>query len=190
MYSNNKVRLIIRKTDTSIPFEVGVKQGDSVAPGLFLCLMMAFAEVIEQEWDKQGIRKIEFKWHTNSPHSTGRATSHPAKNFLHCTLFNIFYILYVDNNAFAFISRYDLGIGTRLVFKTFAKFGLQMHISSAEKVSKTKCVFFSTPGHWKPPTLPPSTTDPHLMPFTLQPTQESAEKKENTMTPCMMTYQK
>ena len=45
----NKVRLIIGKIDTSIPFEVGVKQGDSVAPVLFLFLMMAFAEVIEQE---------------------------------------------------------------------------------------------------------------------------------------------
>ena len=49
MYSNNKVRLIIGKIDTSIPFEVGLKQVDSVASVLFLFLMMAFAEVIEQE---------------------------------------------------------------------------------------------------------------------------------------------
>ena len=79
MYSNNKVRLIIGKIDTSIPFEVGVKQGDSVAPVLFLFLIMTFAEVIEQEWDKHRIKKIEFKRHTNSPHSAGRVTSHPAK---------------------------------------------------------------------------------------------------------------
>ena len=67
MYSRNKVRLIIGKIDTSIPFEVGVKQGDSVAPVLFLFLMMAFAEAIEQECNKNGIEKIEFKRHTNSP---------------------------------------------------------------------------------------------------------------------------
>ena len=79
MYSNNKVRLVIGKIDTSIPFEVGVKQVESVALVLFLFLMMAFAEVIEQEWDKHGIKKIEFKQHTNSPHSAGRVTSHPAK---------------------------------------------------------------------------------------------------------------
>lgn len=36
MYSNNKMMLIIGKIDTSIPFEVGVKQGDNVAPELFL----------------------------------------------------------------------------------------------------------------------------------------------------------
>ena len=44
MCINNKVRLIIGKIDTSIPFEVGVKQGDSVAPVLFLYLMMDFVE--------------------------------------------------------------------------------------------------------------------------------------------------
>ena len=81
MYSNNTVRLIIGKIDISIPFEVGVKQGDSVAPVLFLFLMMAFAETIEKEWDKHDIQRIEFKRHDNSPHSAGRLTSHPAKNF-------------------------------------------------------------------------------------------------------------
>ena len=58
MYSNNKVRLSIGKIDTSIPFEVGVKQGDSVAPMLSLFLMMAFAETVEAEWDKHNIQKI------------------------------------------------------------------------------------------------------------------------------------
>ena len=108
MYSNNKVRLIIGKFDTSIPFEVGVKQGDSVAPVLFLFLMMAFVEVIEQEWDKHGIKKIELKRHSNSPHSAGRITSHPAKNFSQGTLFDIFCMLYVNDGSFAFISRHDL----------------------------------------------------------------------------------
>ena len=41
MYMDNKVRLIIGETDISILFEVGVKQGDSVAPVIFLFIMMA-----------------------------------------------------------------------------------------------------------------------------------------------------
>ena len=61
MYRNNKLRLIIGKIDTSIPFEVGVKQGDSVAPMLSLFLMMALAETVEAEWDKHNTQKIEFK---------------------------------------------------------------------------------------------------------------------------------
>ena len=35
---------------------------------------MSFAEVIEQEWGGNGIEKIEFKRHTNSPHSAGRVS--------------------------------------------------------------------------------------------------------------------
>ena len=57
MYSNNKVVLIIGKIDTSIPFEVDVKQGDSVAPVLLLFFMMAFAETVEAEWDNHNTKK-------------------------------------------------------------------------------------------------------------------------------------
>ena len=42
MYKNSVVRLIIGKMDTPITFKVGVKQGDSMAPVLFLFLIMAF----------------------------------------------------------------------------------------------------------------------------------------------------
>ena len=44
MYTEKNVILIIGKIDISIPFEVVVKQGDSVAPVRLLFLMMAFAE--------------------------------------------------------------------------------------------------------------------------------------------------
>ena len=57
MYSNNKVRLIIGKIDTSTPFEVGVKKGDSISLVLSLFLMMAFVETVEAEWDKHNIQK-------------------------------------------------------------------------------------------------------------------------------------
>ena len=40
MYKNRIVRLKIGKDDTTIPFEVGVKQDDSMAPVLFLFLIM------------------------------------------------------------------------------------------------------------------------------------------------------
>ena len=40
IYTDNNVILIIGKIDISIPLEVGVKQGDSVAPLLFLFIMM------------------------------------------------------------------------------------------------------------------------------------------------------
>ena len=49
MYTEKNVRLIIGKIDISIPFEVVAKQEDSVAPVLFLFVIMAFAETIEKE---------------------------------------------------------------------------------------------------------------------------------------------
>ena len=44
------MRLILGKIDISIPFEVGVKKGDSVALVLFLFIMMTFLETLEEEW--------------------------------------------------------------------------------------------------------------------------------------------
>ena len=63
-------------------------------------------------------------------------------------------MLYVDDGAFAFETRRELEIGANLVFTHFARFGLQMHIGSSSKPSKTECVFFPAPGHFKLPTLP------------------------------------
>ena len=48
LYKNSVVRLIIGKFYTSIPFEVGVKQGYRISPIIFLFLIVAFAEKIEK----------------------------------------------------------------------------------------------------------------------------------------------
>ena len=52
MYKNSIVRLKIGKSVTTIPFKVGVKQGNSMAPILFLFLIMGFAETLGKEWEK------------------------------------------------------------------------------------------------------------------------------------------
>ena len=47
MYANIAVRLISGKFDASIGFTTGVKEGDSVAPILFLFLVVSFSEILE-----------------------------------------------------------------------------------------------------------------------------------------------
>ena len=47
MYDKIIVKLTIGKVDTSIDLKVGVKQGDSMDPVLFLFLMVAFAKTLE-----------------------------------------------------------------------------------------------------------------------------------------------
>ena len=45
---NSVVRLIIWNIETSIPFKVGVNQGEIMSPVLFLFLIMTFAETLEK----------------------------------------------------------------------------------------------------------------------------------------------
>ena len=141
MYTDNNMRLILGKIDLSIMFEVGVKQGNSVSPVLFLFIMMAFAETLEEEWVKNNLNKIKFRRKSNSPQSSGRVTSHPAKTFSHGTLFELFCMLYVDDGAFAFETRREMEIGANLIHKHFAWFGLEMNVGTKSKKSKTECVF-------------------------------------------------
>ena len=187
MYADRKVRLILGETCMSISFEVGVKQGDSVTPVLFPFIMMAFAETLEEEWVKNDLQMIKFKRQSNSPQSAGRITSHPRKSFSHGTLFKIFCMLYVDDISFALPTRRELEIGANLVYHHFARFGLQMHIGSDSKLSKTECLFFPAPGHFKLPALPSTDLPPKpssslmVVPKSKQESEETKQKRHNSL---------
>ena len=121
----------------------------------------------------------KFKRHSNSPRSSGRITSHPAKTFYHGTPFEIFYMLYVDYGAFAFETRKDTKTGSNPVFKHFNRFGLKMYTGSKSKTSKTECFFPPAPGHSKlltPTSTALPTDSSSYLPVTLK------KKKENSGT--------
>eukprot|EP00978_Attheya_sp_CCMP212_P005463 scaffold12240_cov77-Attheya_sp.AAC.1 len=60
-------------TSRSIPYAVGVKQGDDMAPILFLFLIQAFAERLEEEWEDAMIIDIPtFNYHENRAQLIGR----------------------------------------------------------------------------------------------------------------------
>ena len=80
-------------------------------------------------------------------------------------------MLYVNDGAFAFEASKDTEIGSNLIFQHLNCFGLQMHIVSKSKLSKTECVFSCAPGHFKPAALP--TYSSSSLPVTLK------KKKEN-----------
>ena len=61
------VKIIIGKIDASIDFKVGFIQGDSMSPVLFLLLMMAFYETLEDEWTALGLGKFQFAGKYNPP---------------------------------------------------------------------------------------------------------------------------
>ena len=98
-------------------------------------------------------------------------------------------MLYVDDGAFAFLTRRELEIGANLVYHHFARFGLQMHIGSDSKLSKTECVFFPAPGHFKLPALPSNALPPDpssSLPIVPKLKQDSEEKNGKDTIVCMM----
>ena len=65
-------------------------------------------------------------------------------------------MFYVDDGAFAFPFRKEIKLGSAVIFQQFAKFGLEMHVGSATKSSKTEAILFPAPGLFKLLPLPPS----------------------------------
>ena len=57
MYDNIKVQLIIGNIETATNLKVGVKKWNSMAPVLFMFLMTAFDETLEEECNATGLRK-------------------------------------------------------------------------------------------------------------------------------------
>ena len=142
MYKDSIVRLIIGKNDTSIPFNVGVKQGNSMVPVLFLFIIISFAETLEEEWIKNDLHQLQFRKHDNSPLSKGRISNHPKKSFSEGSLFELLCMLYVDDGTFAFKSRQKNEIGSTIIQLQFRRFRLKMHVGSNTKASKTEAVLF------------------------------------------------
>jgi hypothetical protein len=139
MYKDSTVIFKTGQETREIPYEIGVKQGDNMAPVLFIYLMNAFAETLSKKWT---FDKLEYKWFpkTKNGNRNGRLTGQSPK--AKGTLFDLFYFLYVDDGAMLFNNREDLEAGTTLLFSHFARFGLEMHIGRENKNSKTECMYF------------------------------------------------
>ena len=114
MYKDGVVKLVIGGFEMTIYFKVGVKQGDSVAPVLFLFIVMAFAETLEKEWTLKGLTKAKLSRDNNSPLSDGQLISHQPQSFNRGALFELFCMLYVGDGAFVFESRHQLEIGVSI----------------------------------------------------------------------------
>ena len=71
------------------------------------------------------------------------------KKFSQGNLLTLFCVLYVDDGAFPFENRLQLELGLSLIHNHFTMFGLEMHIGSGNKSSKTECIFFPPPGFFR-----------------------------------------
>ena len=105
MYQDLKVVLKIGKIEEKMSQTWGVRQGDCMAPVLFLCMVMAFAKTLETEWIKADLKMINLRQHTHAPRDVGKLTGHKKNNFEQGTLLALLYVLYVDDSVFTFEDR-------------------------------------------------------------------------------------
>ncbi len=147
IYRNNACVLKIENEIREIPQTVGVRQGDNMAPVLFLFLMTAFVKTLEFVWKERDIPILRVMTIANEHIAEGKIFSHTPAMFKSkkITAYEILQCLYVDDGAFPFETREDLQHGMELIFHHFTRFGLEMHVGRGASESKTECVFFPPP---------------------------------------------
>ena len=147
MYTDLKVVLKIDKEIAEIMQSVGVRQGDNMAPVLFLFLMSAAAETLELAWRQANIEVLTVAHSPDNELDTGCVRGHTPRMYTSrkLTAYEIYQLLYVDDGAFPFSTREALIKGLALVHSHLTRFGLEVHIGRNGAPSKTECVFFPPP---------------------------------------------
>ena len=141
LYEGAKVKLKVGEaTPRLIPYTVGVKQGDAMAPLLFLFLMQAFAETLVDSWEEADIEVPTFNYHRNRDNPIGRLVNQRSQS--KGTLLRLNNLLYVDDGAFIFTNKANMIKAAEIIYKHFARFGLIMHIGRDGKKSKTEAMYF------------------------------------------------
>jgi ribosome-binding ATPase YchF (GTP1/OBG family) len=128
MYTDLVVVLKTEKEIQEILQSVGVRQGDNMAPVLFLFLMSAAAEALEAKWRETGIAVLKVAHSRDNDLESGCVRRHTPRMYNSTRLIEIFQLLYVDNSAFPFPDRNALTAGINLIHSHFAQFGLEIHI--------------------------------------------------------------
>ena len=120
--------------DEIIDSSMGVRQGSSEGPCLFLLILQACLE--SMTWPP-GITKPEF-------YTTDAANGkiHGEKCTRKGTKFECWLQLFADDAAIIFESRGDMVIGMRHIMAHMKRFGLTAHVGTADVKSKTECMYF------------------------------------------------
>lgn len=140
LYNGSTVKLKVGKIESLIAYGCGVKQGDSLAPLLFIMVVQLAAETLDIEFKKHNIKILDV--YVTTERIDAMLRKHNITNIENYSLTAILILLYIDDGAIPFASRRDAILGLRLCIEVFKKFGLIVHVGSKEKSSKTKAVFF------------------------------------------------
>ena len=127
---------------------VGVKQGDNLAPVLFLFVMQAAMETLDNVWRDHNIITPSFSWQPEAEDEPNVGTLVRQNPKSSGSLFDFWRSLYADDGAFVYTSREDMIRGTSLLHAHFKRFGMLMHTGThatatqSGSKSKTEAMFF------------------------------------------------
>jgi Reverse transcriptase (RNA-dependent DNA polymerase) len=137
-YTGMTVNVRLGKEKASIPYTIGVQQGDNMAPLLFIFVMRVFTDNIEKNWStKWGLQTIQMNHFPN----IGRGRPHSAKST--GTQFDLTHLLYVDDGTFLFNSWEDIEKRSQMVYDTIKLLGLTLYVGRGETKSKSEAMYVS-----------------------------------------------
>jgi hypothetical protein len=145
--ANFKLKFKLGKKEVLINYTTGVKQGDNIAPSLFLFLMQGMAEYLENKHKTEGTSpSFIFKRPRNTNNGRMKCQPNPAKT--KGIEFALSHTLFVDDTAIVADSCDELGKRGEEIYHLFRKFGLLMHVGEFDtenntwKSSKSEAMYF------------------------------------------------
>jgi hypothetical protein len=122
----------------------GVKQGDNLAPILFIFVMHAVSNTLDKKWD---FETPDFRWQPDTLDGKPRGQLCGTRHTTEGTRFSFFKSYYVDDTAFILLSREELVAASKLIVSHFRRFGLTIHtgVKSKNEGSKTEAIHFPRP---------------------------------------------
>ena len=126
------VKVKVGETDIEFDSTIGVKQGDTLAPVLFLFVIQAAAETLEPIWPAG---PLEFSWKEK-----GRVSGANWRTM--GSVFKFISSFYADDGAFLFNTRAELEACVPILHAHLQRLGLLMHVGTADKASKTECMYY------------------------------------------------
>jgi hypothetical protein len=136
LHTEAVMKFKVGDTDAAVENRIGVRQGSTEGPNLFLFVIQAGLETME--WP---VPVPQFCTREN-----GVLTGERSNRVNGRTLFELLALLFADDCAALFETKDDLIAGTKYIYPHLKLFGLHMHVGEGATLSKTEAMFFPGPG--------------------------------------------